>query len=76
MAGPRPCRECGMTIEFAKGANGRPIPLQRVRSTYWIDSDGIAQRVASEGGGAVFVSHWETCYRAAAIKARQTKGAG
>lgn len=60
-----------MRIEFADGPNGRPIPLQRVRSVYWVRGGKAVRTEPDEGAGSFFVSHWETCPRAEAIKAER-----
>lgn len=56
--GPRPCRKCGMTIEFIEGPNGKAIPAQRIKVVY-VRSAGKLAKVAVEGD--VFVNHFETC---------------
>jgi hypothetical protein len=45
-----------MKIQFAAGESGKLIPLQRVRSTYWIGDDGVARQIATEENGEVYVS--------------------
>lgn len=55
----RPCKRCGMRIEFHVGPNGKPIPLQRIRTLYWV-RDGRAVK-HDAAGEPFYVSHFETC---------------
>ena len=67
----RPCRGCGMTIEIREGPNGKPIPLQRIRTVYYLDDQGVAHKVDFDAIGEGlpvpdhYVSHFETCPKAA-----------
>lgn len=72
------CKACGMPIQFRKGPNGRPIPLQRVRTLYRVLPDGqVTPIVPTLPGGdpvAVFVSHFETCPNANDFSGKSRKG--
>ena len=61
----RPCRACGMPIEFREGPDGRVIPLQRVRTVYAMTAPlfgGVVRRLEDDPNDeARFVSHFETC---------------
>lgn len=72
----RPCRACGMKIEFRIGPNGKPIPLQRVRSVYALQADGSLLKVCDEQaarGEPVYVSHFETCPKASSFSKPKTE---
>jgi len=56
-----------MPIRFVTGPAGKPIPAQRIRTVYVIDAEGNlakAKRDPAEGA-QLYVSHFETCPRAA-----------
>ena len=60
----RPCRACGCQIEFIDGPNGTPIPVQNVRTVYYMIDDGTLAKQESEDGLPLpdrYVSHFETC---------------
>lgn len=61
----RPCKACGMPIEIHHGPNGKPLPLQRIRTFYALDDalhGGAVRRLElAPGVEAGFVSHFETC---------------
>ena len=61
----RPCKACGMPIEIHLGPNGKPIPLQRIRSFYALadplHGGTISRLELAPGIEAGFVSHFETC---------------
>ena len=74
----RPCKACGMPIEFRPGPEGRLLPLQRVRSVYVLNDPlhggqiSNATAVVSGNAEGVFVSHFETCPNASVFsKARK-----
>lgn len=60
---PRPCRACGREILFATNRkSGKVLPLERVRTVYVLDQDGVAQPMAwPDGAVDTYVSHFETC---------------
>ena len=73
----RPCKGCGMTIEFLVGPNGKVIPVQRIRTVYSPNAEGALVNVSKlwEGSiivraGAYYVSHFETCPRAPEFSGR------
>lgn len=68
----RPCRACGMQLEFLLGPNGRVVPLQRVRQVYARES-GATDRAVSFGSGELFVSHFETCPKASSFSRGQRR---
>lgn len=63
----RPCKACGMPIEFREGPNGKMIPLQRVKSIYFLRDPlygGALEHATGATFGtveAIYVSHFETC---------------
>jgi hypothetical protein len=59
----RPCKRCGMRIEFHVGPNGKAIPLQRVRTVYAMRPDATIANVTSlvYAAEGVYASHFETC---------------
>lgn len=69
MSSARPCKRCGIKIEFLEGPNGRAIPVQRVRQVYLESAEKRGPAVipvSARFPGAVgpyFVSHFETCPR-------------
>ncbi len=67
----RPCRACNAPIEFHTGPNGKAIPLQRVRTLYFVDATGTVRAEKADG---VLISHWETCSDPARFK-RPREGA-
>ena len=74
MSEPRPCRACGMKIQFEMGPNDRPIPLQRVRTVYIFDDGPGVRKLTVDDDLALYVSHFETCPKAAEFS-RKTKPA-
>lgn len=54
----RPCRACGHPLEFHTGPNGKTLPLQRVRTLYFVDATGMVRSEKAEG---VLISHFEAC---------------
>jgi len=64
----RPCRACGMEIEFYLGPGGRYLPLQRVRNVYVkrdpLQGGSIEALDRPADAEALFVSHFETCPQA------------
>ena len=62
----RPCRGCGMPLEWLPAPSGKVLPAQRVRTVYYL-TDGASQRLErleSEDGLTLpphYVSHFETC---------------
>ena len=69
----RPCRACGVMIEFVEGPNGKPIPVTKVRNVYYVGDDGRLATVDWDplGEGLPtpdhFISHFETCPRASSF---------
>lgn len=73
----RPCKACGMPIEFRNGPDGRLVPMQRVRTVY-------AALLPLHGGHVekwerpaevegLFVSHFETCPSASSFSKKSTR---
>lgn len=77
MSDSRPCKACGMAIEFRHGPDSKLIPLQKVRTVYALDDElhgGRVRKIATEPSvEAYYVSHWETCSNVSEIKRRQGK---
>ncbi len=75
----RPCDACGASIEFIEGPNGRPIPVQKIRTVYRIPTGqpvGAPALVKAEiaevdDPGWLYVSHFETCPDAARFSRRK-----
>lgn len=65
----RPCRRCGMTIEFIEGPNGKNIPAQKVRTVYYRNERMRLSKLDTDGDDGMelttYVSHFETCPKAA-----------
>lgn len=61
----RPCRACGMPLEFATGPEGKMMPLQRIRSFYVradpLHGGELRKLEMPSDAEAGFVSHFETC---------------
>lgn len=61
----KPCTACKMPIEMREGPSGRLIPMQRVRTVYVLGrnllGEDMQSRTASDLGGDLFISHFETC---------------
>ena len=59
----RPCKRCGMRIEFHVGPNGNRIPLQRIRTVYVMRPDATIANATSlvYAADGIYVSHFETC---------------
>ena len=72
MALARPCDACGVMLEFHVGPNGKTLPLQRVRSVYVCNPDGTVKK-AEVVGDAIFVSHFETCFKASSFSKPKTE---
>ena len=59
----RPCKACGMDIEFIEGPSGRDIPAQKIRTVYFLVR-GRLEKYESQGRVPIYVSHFETCPQA------------
>jgi hypothetical protein len=62
--GKRPCKACGCSIEFIEGPNGKPIPVQKVRTIYAtaLDRETVLEKIhLGEDYQGFYVSHFETC---------------
>ena len=71
----RPCRRCGMEIEFiGNEATGNMIPAQKIRTVYRgvIQPDGswMLKKEELEEAQAFYVSHFETCPHASDFSSR------
>jgi hypothetical protein len=74
MTDARPCRACGIPLEFRVGPKGKTLPLQRVRKVYAIDPNGevidatealaLAAEAAGEPPTSYWISHFEACPKA------------
>lgn len=73
----RPCKACGMPIEIWEGPNGKPLPLQRIRSFYALDDQahgGSIRKLAfAPSVSAGFVSHFETCPSASQFSRKEKR---
>lgn len=58
------CPACGCKFEHIIGPNGTAIPVQKVRTIYYVSDDvevaGVLQKVPTPPG-SLYVSHFETC---------------
>lgn len=73
----RPCKLCGMKIEFIVGPNGVHIPLQKIRTVYYVTDEGEEEAQAHKldlrddpngvYGERYWVSHFETCPNASSF---------
>lgn len=66
MSEKKPCRGCGIPIEFIRNeATGKMIPAQMVRSVYVVVEDLAGERalrkMTPDGFEGGYVSHFETC---------------
>ena len=64
----RPCKKCGIKIHFIKGPSGNIIPMQQVRTVYFVDDNKVRSATAKGfSTDAMYVSHFETCPNASSF---------
>ncbi len=65
---PRPCKACGIKLEWFLGPKGKYIPVQKVKVVYIVVRDLTGQRILQPWPGAagedVRISHFEGCPQA------------
>ena len=59
----RPCKSCGVALRFARGPNGKAIPLQKIARVYQVHvgPDGEEEARPLEVEGTVYFSHFAAC---------------